>query len=126
MRFKHNTLKSGEEQEQDESCARKEATQCILLTYPDTRVRAQWNTRAQEAMDFLENIENQSEQEVLELEHIVQRTTNRRRTMVRKAITEHNKLPISDEILQTYEVVKEVERKVDEYIEVINTQAEDK
>jgi hypothetical protein len=51
----------------------------------------------------------------------VQETANRRRTTLRKAITTFNNLPISDEILQTYEVIKEVERKVDEYQEVIDT-----
>lgn len=58
-------------------------------------------------------MEKDAENEVLELTQAIQNSRLRRRHILRKAVVEHSKLPISDEMLQTYDVVKEIERKVD-------------
>ena len=39
--------------------------------------------------------------------------------MIKEAIKQSTKLPISDEMLQTYETIKEIDRKASEYQEAI-------
>ena len=70
-------------------------------------------------------MEREAEEEVSSITNSIRESRQRRRQIIRNAITQTSKLPISDEMLQTYEVAKELERKVEEYQQVVEQQAEE-
>lgn len=86
---------------EEDDMGQREATQCTLLTYSDTR--------AQEAKAVIQQMHHTTRR--------IQESEDRMSKMIAEVIKQSAKLPISDEMLQTCETIKEIDRKASEYQE---------